>query len=416
MKLCDPATNNALLAAQLRSLGLYAVETIGDGNCLFRALSDQLYGSPNYHLQLRAEICDWITSHQTRYEPFVEDDRGIEVHLRNMRTRGTYGGHLELSAFAHLKHRNVKVIQPGLVYVIEWDGGESSVSKDSKRWKGKSKESDTPGEEEEQGAVYIAYHDWEHFSSIRSLRGPHQGLPHVVEVPQPSPPPVQVNKPLSPLSPTPRNAIANLPPEPEVPIVQPPITLPPSPPPSSQGSSRLTSASATSLHAPDDTITPTASIIRHEPSPKRSFEESRGLEPHQQSPYRDKKARSCAYLDIDTEHLSALSSLRSTPAPDTESYSSSPAPESVAYTNKLRVPPRERPLTRRQRKALGLPKSRPLTPGKIIIPGGKHPKRQGKGWVIVSEDEGDSSTNGDKEWIRNGTGRVDVRGFKELRI
>jgi hypothetical protein len=71
---------------------------------------------------------------------------------------GTYGGHLELSAFAHLKRRNVKVIQPGLVYVIEWDGGESKgTSKDSKRWKGKSKETDPSGEEEEEGAVYIAY-------------------------------------------------------------------------------------------------------------------------------------------------------------------------------------------------------------------------------------------------------------------
>ena len=35
----------------------------------------------------------------------------------------TYGGHLELSAFAHMTKRNVKVIQPGLVYVIEWDAG-----------------------------------------------------------------------------------------------------------------------------------------------------------------------------------------------------------------------------------------------------------------------------------------------------
>lgn len=38
----------------------------------------------------------------------------------------TYGGHLELSAFAHMTRRNAKVIQPGLVYVIEWAaGGES---------------------------------------------------------------------------------------------------------------------------------------------------------------------------------------------------------------------------------------------------------------------------------------------------
>ena len=36
---------------------------------------------------------------------------------------GTYGGHLELSAFAHFVRRDVKVIQPGLVYVIEWFAG-----------------------------------------------------------------------------------------------------------------------------------------------------------------------------------------------------------------------------------------------------------------------------------------------------
>ena len=36
---------------------------------------------------------------------------------------GTYGGHLELSAFAHYSRRDVKVIQPGLVYVIEWFAG-----------------------------------------------------------------------------------------------------------------------------------------------------------------------------------------------------------------------------------------------------------------------------------------------------
>src|SRR6266702_4797453 len=29
------------------------------------------------------------------------------------------------------------------------------------------------------------YHDWEHFSSIRNLRGPHTGLPNIVETPPP---------------------------------------------------------------------------------------------------------------------------------------------------------------------------------------------------------------------------------------
>jgi OTU domain-containing protein 3 len=121
--LSDPNESSAQLDNQLRSLGLYAANTLGDGNCLFRALSDQLYGSPSKHAQLRQDICDFIVKHKSRYEPFVEDERGLDVHIRCMRENGTYGGHLELSSFAHMVKRNVKVIQPGLVYVIEWDAG-----------------------------------------------------------------------------------------------------------------------------------------------------------------------------------------------------------------------------------------------------------------------------------------------------
>lgn len=80
-----------------------------------------------------------MAAHPDRYSGFVEDDRGLDDHLRCMRMpgtstplilpcvwclcfdQGTYGGHLELSAFAHLMKINVKVIQPGLVYVIEWN-------------------------------------------------------------------------------------------------------------------------------------------------------------------------------------------------------------------------------------------------------------------------------------------------------
>jgi OTU domain-containing protein 3 len=71
-------------------MGLYAASTIGDGNCLFRALSDQLYGTESRHFQLRRDVCDWIEQHKTRYEPFVEDERGLQVHLRCMRENGIH--------------------------------------------------------------------------------------------------------------------------------------------------------------------------------------------------------------------------------------------------------------------------------------------------------------------------------------
>lgn len=84
----DPIENTQKLNEHLRARGLYAAPTLGDGNCLFRALSDQYYGSPSLHLKLREEICDWIEDHRQRYEPFVLDERGFDVHLRCMRQQG----------------------------------------------------------------------------------------------------------------------------------------------------------------------------------------------------------------------------------------------------------------------------------------------------------------------------------------
>ena len=87
--LSNPTESTQQLTQQLHALGLYAADTLGDGNCLFRALSDQLYGTPSYHLRLRQEICDWIAAHKSRYEPFVEDERGFDVHLQCMRQQGS---------------------------------------------------------------------------------------------------------------------------------------------------------------------------------------------------------------------------------------------------------------------------------------------------------------------------------------
>lgn len=41
-------------------------------------------------MQLRKDVCDWIEKHKARYEPFVEDERGIDVHLRLMRQPGMF--------------------------------------------------------------------------------------------------------------------------------------------------------------------------------------------------------------------------------------------------------------------------------------------------------------------------------------
>ncbi|KAF9078276.1 hypothetical protein BDP27DRAFT_1412280 [Rhodocollybia butyracea] len=207
----DPLQNTALLNTQLRTLGLYAAPTLGDGNCLFRALSDQYYGSPSRHVEVRREICDFIEGHPERYEGFVDvdefgdsgvrKDKGSKLgaYVAGMRQNATYGGHMELSAFAHLTKRNIKVVQPGLVYVIQCDPQQPKKSPSKKPGGSPSKntrfaslkEAEVDGdasmslEDEQDSTIYVAYHDWEHFSSVRNLRGPHTGPPCVREIPPP---------------------------------------------------------------------------------------------------------------------------------------------------------------------------------------------------------------------------------------
>jgi len=103
--------------------------------------------------------------------------------------------------------------------------------------------------------------------------------------------------------------------------------------------------------------------------------------------------------DADDADTPALSETASTASSSSSSLSPPPT----------KVP--ERPLTRRQRKMLGLPNVRPAisgsrSAGKIVIPGGRYKNSMGARKVVTQ----------DEEWQRNGTGRVDVRGFRELRI
>ncbi|KAH7882750.1 hypothetical protein F5I97DRAFT_1939324 [Phlebopus sp. FC_14] len=445
--LADPELNTQLLTEQLRSLGLYAAHTVGDGNCLFRALSDQLYGSPSQHLQLRKDICDWIESYSQRYEPFCEDERGLTAHLRCMREQGApTAGHLELSAFAHFSRRNVKVIQPGLVYVIEWTAGgggdiladqssaraeEVTDQREKRRLRKHHLREDPSCEEEAGNTVYVAYHDWEHFSSIRNLRGPHTGPPHVHELPAGSEPvtssPVRKKPPSqarvkpelkTTLKRSKNGQFASV----DVKIEEPtPPTPAQVPLPLSRSPSPLSSSESLDLidvdppppapialspaDAPSSTFVP-----RTNRSPKRSFDESSG----------SSLSDPVETTETDDRELSPdLSTPRSsTDSTQSSSRASSPLPSTPP-------PEPQKPLTRRQRKLLGLPKPRAALvqkragAGTIIIPGGRFKKEGAKTTVSIrlpGDDNADDDGSVQDEWQRNGTGRLDVRGFRELRI
>uniref|UniRef100_UPI00398E65C0 OTU domain-containing protein 3 n=1 Tax=Pristiophorus japonicus TaxID=55135 RepID=UPI00398E65C0 len=98
-------------ANQLLTMGLKLREVPGDGNCLFRALGDQLEGHSRNHLKHRRETVDFMIKHRQDFEPFVEDDVPFDRYVTNLEKPGTFVGNDVIVAFARNNQVNIVIHQ-----------------------------------------------------------------------------------------------------------------------------------------------------------------------------------------------------------------------------------------------------------------------------------------------------------------
>ncbi|XP_048326324.1 OVARIAN TUMOR DOMAIN-containing deubiquitinating enzyme 9 isoform X2 [Ziziphus jujuba] len=85
----------------LERLQLYEVvehKVQGDGNCQFRALSDQLYRSPDYHGVVRELVVKQLKSYPEMYEGYVP--MAYVDYLKKISKNGEWGDHVTLQAAA----------------------------------------------------------------------------------------------------------------------------------------------------------------------------------------------------------------------------------------------------------------------------------------------------------------------------
>lgn len=137
---------------QLKAMGLTLREIQGDGNCLFRALNDQLEGHTRNHLKYRFETVQYMKEHRNDFEPFVEDDVPFDQHLHNLGQPGTYAGNDAIVAFAKLRE---------LVIVIH--------QLNTPLWQVKG--TDKPNATE----LHLSYHNGDHYNSVRKIGDNTQG-------------------------------------------------------------------------------------------------------------------------------------------------------------------------------------------------------------------------------------------------
>lgn len=146
----------------LKQLGLFASHIKGDGNCLFRALSDQFYGDDGgNHTLIRRKVVDCMRSNADYFSTFLDShNESFDQYLLRMARDGVYGDNMEIVAFARHFQVDVVIYQADFLYVVPAYGDESDHKTDRRK-------------------VHIAYHTWEHYSSVRKIDGPFTGLPEV---------------------------------------------------------------------------------------------------------------------------------------------------------------------------------------------------------------------------------------------
>ncbi|WVZ61365.1 hypothetical protein U9M48_011257 [Paspalum notatum var. saurae] len=81
--------------------GLVELKVNGDGNCQFRALSDQFYRTPEHHRFVRQQVLKQVSileSHPEIYAGYVPMD--YKEYLKKMSKSGEWGDHVTLQAAA----------------------------------------------------------------------------------------------------------------------------------------------------------------------------------------------------------------------------------------------------------------------------------------------------------------------------
>ena len=87
------------------NLEIKAIE--GDGNCLFRAVSDQVYGKEEYHDIIRQKCMDYLEIQKRFFKLFIDGD--FNEYIKEKRKDGAWGDDIELEALSEIYNRPIEI-------------------------------------------------------------------------------------------------------------------------------------------------------------------------------------------------------------------------------------------------------------------------------------------------------------------
>jgi hypothetical protein len=149
---------SSLFVNSLKERGLEMVEQEGDGNCLFRAVSLQVYGDSDSHMDVRKRCLDYMENDASHFSQFVEEEgESFQEYIERKRQYGQHGNNPEIQALSELFNRPVEV------YVPE-NGGATPIN----IFHADYKTCDQP--------IRLSYHDGNHYNAVIDPLCPTAGL------------------------------------------------------------------------------------------------------------------------------------------------------------------------------------------------------------------------------------------------
>jgi OTU domain-containing protein 3 len=129
----------------LETLGYFIREVRGDGNCLFRSVSEQMEGNEHNYQHYRDLCIDYIKNNKDTFAPFIEDDEPIDKYIERMSEDKEWGGNLEIYALSMALEANFYIyIFEHPMYIVK------NFEKPKKN-------------------ITLTYHEGKHYNSLRKL-------------------------------------------------------------------------------------------------------------------------------------------------------------------------------------------------------------------------------------------------------
>ena len=126
-----------------------------DGNCLFRAVSLQVYGDAEQHSEVREQCLDFMAADEQHFGTFITDEK-FQDYIARKRLIGVHGNNPEIQALSELFNRPVEVYTP------------QTGSNPLNIFHAEYKTADAP--------IRLSYHDGNHYNAVVDPLVPTAGL------------------------------------------------------------------------------------------------------------------------------------------------------------------------------------------------------------------------------------------------